>query len=591
MGGYLPEVQQQKFDRDIIRKFDGYNHNLVIDDGDTFEELNLSSDKYPVLSVRNKRAIIVPNKTRYPEDGDVTSIFSYDTLYHVSGTSLYRDAKFITDVSEGKKRFVAMGAWIIIFPDKIMYNPQTEEVVNLENEVAPQGNITVTLCDIDTSGNVVPYDDYTSGASAPQNPVDGQYWIDTSKKPYVLRRYSVTQAMWIAIPTVYLKMEGTGIGSGFSKGDGVSVSGFTEEHSDLNASYVLQSVSDNYIVVIGIITETITAQGITVSRKMPEFDYICEFENRLYACSSKKHEIYASVLGDPKNWNVFQGISTDSYVATVGTPSEFTGCIGFRGNVLFFKEDYIHILYGTMPSKYQIDTLQARGVQKGSDASLCIVNETLYYKTLNGVCAFNMSLPSDISFAFGGVEYYEATAGRYMDKYYISCKDSSGNGNLFCFDTRRNCWHKEDNIYISCFASLENDLYMLHDKTQEIYTVGGSHLLRFEDGLSHLLYKGLEMFVPWHAQFGVIGLDLPDAKYVSQIKLRIWAEAGAHVCVSVQYDDVGDFICMWDGNMTATQSFEVPIIPRRCDTMRIRLDGVGSFRMYSIAKSVEQGGV
>ena len=591
MSCFLPELSVVDKDRDIVRKFGGYNHNLVIDDGDSFDEKNLTSDRYPVLSVRGRRSIIVPNTSRYPDDGEITSIFSYDALYHVSGTSFYRNSVYICDVTEGEKTFVSMGAWIIIFPDKLMYNPRTTELKNLENETAPQGNVTVTLCDVDASGNIIPYDSYTSSSTSPEAPSDGQYWVDTSKKPYVLRRYSAIQAMWIAVPTVYCKFAATGIGAGFQNGDGVQITGFSSENEDLNASYVIQACDDDYIAVIAIVSESVTEQGVTVSRKMPDFDFICEFENRLYACSSQKHEIYASVLGDPTNWNVFQGISTDSYIATVGTPSDFTGCIGFRGNVIFFKEDSIHILYGSMPSKYQIDTLQARGVQKGSEKSLCIVDETLFYKAQSCVCAFNMSLPTNISSAFGNKTYKNAVAGRYMDKYYISCVDALGDARMFCYDTRRNVWNREDDIYISYFANVDGELYMLDAENQCIYSAGGTHIGAFEDGLSHLIYRADEEFVPWIVTFGAIGLDLPDAKYISQIKLRVWAQEGTHFGVFVQYDDAGDYFCVWNGNMTKTQSFEVPIIPRRCDTMRIRLDGIGAFRMYSIAKSIEQGGV
>ena len=38
------------------------------------------------------------------------------------------------------------------------------------------------------------------------------------------------------------------------------------------------------------------------------------------------------------------------------------------------------------------------------------------------------------------------------------------------------------------------------------------------------------------------------------------------------------------------RSFEIPIIPIRCDHMRIRLRGKGDARVYSISKVLEQGG-
>ena len=83
-------------------------------------------------------------------------------------------------------------------------------------------------------------------------------------------------------------------------------------------------------------------------------DYICSFENRIYGCSSSANTIYASALGDPTNFFDYTGISTDSYAVAVGSEGEFTGCIGYGGSVLFFKEDAIHRLMGSFPAEYAL---------------------------------------------------------------------------------------------------------------------------------------------------------------------------------------------------------------------------------------------
>ena len=67
---------------------------------------------------------------------------------------------------------------------------------------------------------------------------------------------------------------------------------------------------------------------------MPELDFLCENENRLWGC--KGDTIYASKLGDPFNWNVFDGVSTDSYAVDVGSAGDFTGCFAYRGYPVFF---------------------------------------------------------------------------------------------------------------------------------------------------------------------------------------------------------------------------------------------------------------
>ena len=66
-------------------------------------------------------------------------------------------------------------------------------------------------------------------------------------------------------------------------------------------------------------------------RSVPEMDFVIESGNRLWGCKygvvdgKAVNEIYASKLGDFKNWNCYAGRSTDSYVATRGSDGPFTG--------------------------------------------------------------------------------------------------------------------------------------------------------------------------------------------------------------------------------------------------------------------------
>ena len=71
---------------------------------------------------------------------------------------------------------------------------------------------------------------------------------------------------------------------------------------------------------------------ITISRKMPKMDFVIESNNRLWGCrygenndGDTVNEIYCSKQGDFKNWQCFEGVATDSYVASCGTDGEWTG--------------------------------------------------------------------------------------------------------------------------------------------------------------------------------------------------------------------------------------------------------------------------
>ena len=58
---------------------------------------------------------------------------------------------------------------------------------------------------------------------------------------------------------------------------------------------------------------------LCIERKIPELDYICESENRLWGVSNAKQTIYASAMGDPTNFFTYEGLATDSYALAVGS--------------------------------------------------------------------------------------------------------------------------------------------------------------------------------------------------------------------------------------------------------------------------------
>lgn len=193
-----------------------------------------------------------------------------------------------------------------------------------------------------------------------------------------------------------VKITSTGIGKKFSQYDSVLISGCT--NAAFNKSIILQEVADNYVVVIGSLSAQFTqGSGLTIKRTVPDMDYVCENENRLWGCSSKNHEIYSSKLGDPANWQSFEGISTDSYAVTVGSDGDFTGCVSHLGYVIFFKEDTIHKVFGNKPSNYQVSTSSpVRGIAKGMERTACIVNETLIYAGRDDICSYDGAQPDSV---------------------------------------------------------------------------------------------------------------------------------------------------------------------------------------------------
>ena len=579
----LPILNELPTTREMIEVFGGYNHNLRIGEGEFYDMKNLTSSDYPVLSPRSQRGI-------YASPNNPQGMIEKDALCYVDGTDFVINEYHInmglsTKEEDCPKTLISMGAYVIIMPDKKYINTKDySDKGNIEATLETSGETTFELCKIDGSA----YKDVPAQDTAPKSPEDAELWLDTSSVPHALKQYSATTSMWISIATTYIKIKFSGVTElPFNSGDGITISGLEDTAlSDLNGTMVVQEVGENYIVVIGILKETQTVKTkITLSRLMPKMDFITESENRLWGCrygtdinGNVVNEIYASRLGDFKNWNVFHtpSISTDSYVASVGTDGQFTGAITHLGYPIFFKENCMHKVYGNYPANYQIQTTHCRGVQKDCSKSLAIVNEVLYYKARSAVCVYDGSLPVEISSALGDMTYSNAVAGTIRNKYYISMADAYGEYQLFVYDTKRGLWHREDNTHVTDFCTCRGELYYIESGSAAIKTILGSGTPDTSN-------------ISWMAESGVIGTDLPDKKYISRLDVRMKLTVGTRVYFYIEYDSCGKWEHLFTMTGIKLQSFPISIRPRRCDHMRIRIEGNGEAKIYSICKTIEQG--
>ena len=595
-----PTLYAKENSRQMVDIFKGYNHNLRIGDGEFFDMKNMTSDYYPVLSPRGKRGV-------YASPALPTGMIAKDALCYVDGSKFVINQKEIDmGLNEEPKQLISMGAYVIIWPDKKYIN--TEDLTDFGNIEAfypgVEGQTVLASYEMCNIGGTV-YTGAIQSNTAPEGPEgsDGpenmQLWIDTSTTPHTLKQYSKTSAVWTPIATTYVKISAPNIAQSFKQYDAVKISGFPQESAQLSEmndiTYPLWEAyhdpgdderaegTDDYVIIVGLLDEAVTYESnLKLERTLPVMDFVIESGNRLYGCrygpaanGEVVNEIYASKLGDFRNWNCFMQISTDSWVIGVGTDGQFTGAITHMGYPLFFKENCVHKVYGNYPANFQIQTTACRGVQKGCSRSLAIVNETLFYKSRSGVCAYDGSLPAEVSYAMGNEAYREAVGGSNGNKYYISMKDVRGNYNLFIYDTAKGMWHKEDDLPVDYFCSCDGEMYAI--SKGKIITMLGSGTPAADS-------------VEWMVQTGEIGISSPDMKYISRLTVRMAMEIGAEVRIYGQYDfsDEWESLC-YLRNTDNLRSFSLPIRPKRCDHMKLRIEGEGMVKIYSITKTIEQG--
>jgi len=503
-------------------KFGGYHHSLAAGDGEIYDMENMTSLYYPLLSPRPKRRLLTTLTTP-------NGIFGRDKLCWVDGTSFYYDGVLKGAVTDGIKAFAAIGAYIVIFPDKKYFNTAEDEFGSLES--------TYTGAATFQDGTL-----YEEAAEANTIYCSGVTWSD------------------------YFKV-----------GDAVTISGCTSL-TDNNKTPVIREIDGDEMHFYENVFENGTESAVTIKRVVPDMLYLCENENRLWGCIG--NTIYASKLGDPFNWNVFDGLSTDSWSVDVGSAENFTGCAAFLGYPVFFKPGQICKIYGSIPTNFQVMASATMGIAEGSWLSPAIAGETLFYLSQNGPVAYTGGIPTLLGEAFGTDRYKNGYGGSDRKKYYLSLKDQEGVWHLFVYDTSLGLWHREDSVQILGFAYSDSNLYFLTD-AGEIWITG--NITEPPEASTE------ETDVSWYAEFGDFTEGSLNKKSVTKIHMRLEMDEGATITAYIKYDsDVA-----WTAVKTITaedkQSYYLPILPKRSDHYRLKLTGTCGCRIYAMARETYAG--
>ncbi len=596
----LPTLTGGAASREVIETFYGYNHNLKIRDGEMFHTENLTTDYFPTLASRKQRYTRDHTFTRLQAIIGASSWIDNGTVY------INANATGLTGLSSTEKQLVRMGSYLCIFPDAKYINlSDATDYGDMGASWSYTGAVSYAMCQQD--GTV--YTSVTKSATEPVSPSSGDIWIDTEDD--TVKEYSAYSQTWIALQTVYTRLDFTTQGqipAAFKEFDGVEISGL--HFDDLNGSKIIYAVGGeangqtDYLVLIGIQEEPYTEQSasVKVERQIPEMDYVCEAQNRLWGCFYGKqgseyiNEVYCCALGDFRNWSQYLGLSTDSWRASCGSAGSWTGCINYMGTPTFFKNDRIHPITVSPIGAHRLGDIPARGVQRRCHRSLAVVNETLFYKSIDGVMAYQGGMPASVSAALGDTQYSYAAAGVYGKRYFISMKDSispkvgDGSYHLFCYDAEKGLWIREDATKATQFVVDGDDFLALFetDAISPEYT-----LAMVAGGTTNPAWVREEP-VTWSAETGIQHYEQPDKKYVLRYDIRLFMEKESRVQMFIEYDSSGK----WEfaGNVSAgdvmrdsTGSCLVPVRPRRCDHLRLRLDGVGDVKILSIARVLIKG--
>ena len=609
--------------RDLLRAFGGLNETYGCTEAEYSGGMNFSARDFPALSTRLPRR-------RLQELAGLNGMYHLNGLLTVCGQDLVytpdeAPAQPVTvknAVADSRKTMVGIGTKILIFPDKVAFDTADGSAAPL-GAAWEAGSLSVSFAPCDASGNT--YEVKDKGTKEPEHPQDGQLFLKLNEpdKPYsaenTLEVYSEASGNWTVIPLDYCLVTAEGIGAEFRVWDTVTLTGTGAEQAGqwagLDGDRIVYGVTETtlrlradpggehfygrlvhngssavWVSMDGTQREEyFPAEGVKVERRVPDLEYLTECDNRVWGCSSSENVIYACKLGDPTNWFSYRGIAADSYAVTVGSDGAFTGAATCMGYALFFKENTLHKLYGSKPSDFQLSSLRCRGVAKGAARSLCVINETLYYLSPDGVMAWDGSIPTKVSTALDPARLRNvksALGGALDGRYYLHLVRGSGEAQavrLLVYDTERGLWQEED-VCSYEMAGSGGQLYLWDGKA--IWAADADREENWQQA------GGIEDGVSFELVSGNIGLDSPEELYLSRLTLRLEAEVKSRIEVAVSYDS-GAWETLAQLTADGRRCFDVPFVPRRCGSLRFRLKGRGQLTLRSLTRTsaAAKGGI
>lgn len=578
---------------------------------------NGGSDSFPFAASRCGRESV------QVLDQPANGMLGADKLAYVDGQKLIYDGHAVlTDLIDGEKRLVAFGANILVYPDQKYYNTLTGESGAMETVETVSGTETYQSTDcltliggkttvaVDypaanhfskfTKYNLTaayfyfgkPYGTYNHFQKylhvRVQNGVLEYLYSGTTR--YVCggtnaypAEFEMDNQVWKTLPVSAITTTATAGGYLWNGNYPIAIADgklSIGEPGHLDAVFSKVEIKNR--------AYDLTCTYNWTKSNLPRLDHVCALDNRLWGCRYGKqagsntdvNEIYCSALGDFKKWNTFQGISTDPWYAGVAEPGPFTGAVAYGGHPIFFKEDCAYVISGSYPP-YTVTVLHIGGVARGAARSICEVDGALYYKSRYAVMRYTSSSIGSVSDRLGRLpDAVPATAGSFGGKYYLSLA-----GKVHVYDTKRGMWCTEDDCGAVDFATADGKLYIAAGKED----ANGKYPLYEVSGDAEA-----EADMPWSFTTPRIGYGLPNRKYVSRVLIRL--EIGDAALPTVELSRDGG---AWEALSCAarvgtdgarTGSITIPIRPRRCESFRIRVSGVGAYKLTGITKYMEESG-
>ena len=522
----LPELEKHKIHRQIDDDFTkGLRHRAGRWQSSYFAGENVCGYEYPALISRPPRRV-----WQLLSEG-IQGMCCADGLYFACDGELLRavghnQTQALGSLNKSTKVFGALGNELLILPDFKVLDQKSQQLRSLARSLL--------------LGNAM---------------VQSQSYVDEDGKARTIEFNTLH-----CVDFNFLDY--------FSAGDSICITG-----SDFNDGYyTIRSVEEFDLRFDENAFRPENLMDCTVSKSAPALQGMCACGDRLWGYAG--HTIYACAPGRVDNWFCYDGDAQSSYCKSLPGGGDFTACIMHAGHPVFFKSNCMLEVYGDRPESFSVVETVLSGVAQGSAASLCSVGGDMLYLSENGVVRCSGSTATVISEALGTHLSCGVATGDGR-RYYLSAVDDQGKRALYVYDTVTDAWHREDGEHILHLAYLGGDVFACcADNT--VYILG-------QDRTSH---GRTQEKVQSHVEFHPVTDDVLGQIVPVRLGVRLYCEQGCALTLSVCYDD-GEWETRAELQARGSRLWYVPLQPRACHSLGIRIEGEGEYRILSLIKEYQ----
>lgn len=298
--------------------------------------------------------------------------------------------------------------------------------------------------------------------------------------------------------------------------------------------------------------------GVRLTKRRRVFSHIAAHHNRLWGTSPNGNAIFASAADD-----VFSFTSRDILAKLAArlpsdSPGSFTELAVCGSELTAFKEDSITVVCGTNASNYSTYVIDGVGCTEGSTAA--VTPEGVIFPARGGFYRFSGAAPVCISNKLreGPIS---AVSGFDGEKYYAAARDRDGCRRLYVYDTRRSCWHIEDDAEIKSFFRFKDGFYL----------VSGDEILSLNSAPPD---------EDWSFTSAPQIYDL-DNRALNELWIRAEVAPGAYFSVETRFDG-GEYASHRRFSEPGLHVFRCPVRAVSGNVWQYRVSGIGKVVIYDI---------